>query len=392
MRHRLSIIINHFAAPTCAPAIAGAGRRLRALGLRRCAPRPEAARQAGRISLRRATAALTLGIAMATGWQGATLAQSTAPAGTPTPAPAAANTAELQMLADGVWLLPGRFERGRQPDGNSLVLQGREGLVLIDSGRHAEHTGALIDFARARGGAIHTVINTHWHLDHLGGNALLRKANPKLRAIASPAVREAIEQRMPRSAAELVQGLAAGTDTATRRMMLIDLALLNQREAFMPDELFSGPPRDLDPAGRALRIGHERGPSGGDLWVLDRASGTLAIGDFVTLPVPFFDTACAEWWKDALTRIGALPFERIVPGHGPVMSREDFGRYARAFNRLLDCAAGDKGVSVCAAGWVEDLGPLLPGASQRSAEGMLGYYFESLLRAPPAQREGFCRG
>jgi glyoxylase-like metal-dependent hydrolase (beta-lactamase superfamily II) len=334
-----------------------------------------------------------LGLGAAAVFAAPVAAQTAPPAQTPPPPPAAARAADLQPLADGVWLLPGRFERGRQPDGNSLVLQGRDGLVIIDSGRHAEHTQALIGFARARGLDIHTVINTHWHLDHLGGNALLRKAQPLLRAMASPAVRDAVEQRMPRSAAELVKELAEpGTDEATRRMMLIDLALLDQRAALAPDELLSGPARDVEVAGRALRIGHERGPSGGDLWVLDRASGTLAIGDFVTLPVPFFDTACAPWWKEALARIGALPFERIVPGHGPVMSREDFGRYARAFNRLLDCAAGPAGATACAAGWVEDLGPLAPAGSQRVAEGMLGYYFEALLRAPAAQQERFCRG
>jgi len=49
-------------------------------------------------------------------------------------APATAPETVLQTVAEGVWLLPGRFPRDRQPDGNSLVLQGSEGLIVVDSG------------------------------------------------------------------------------------------------------------------------------------------------------------------------------------------------------------------------------------------------------------------
>ncbi|MBL8346760.1 MAG: MBL fold metallo-hydrolase [Rubrivivax sp.] len=299
--------------------------------------------------------------------------------------------ADIQALADGVWLLPGRFERDRQPDGNSVLLQGREGLVLIDSGRHAEHTGALVEWARSRGQPIRVVLNTHWHLDHLGGNVLLRGAMPGLRAMASAAVREAVAVRMPRTVEDLRRMLAEpGLDVATRRMVDIDLALLQQRAQLAPDELVADAPHDLSPAGRPLRVGVERGVSGGDLWVLDRASGTLVIGDFVTLPVPFFDTACAELWREALARLGELPFTRVVPGHGPVMDAETFRRYVRAYGRLVDCSASQDSVAACATRWAEDLGPLLPEASRRGAEAMLGHYFETVLRAPPPQRRRHC--
>lgn len=315
-------------------------------------------------------------------------AQPSAPAAS---APVPSRVADIQPLADGVWWLPGRVERDRQPDGNSVLLQGRDGLVLIDSGRHAEHTRALIDWAQARGLPIRVVLNTHWHLDHLGGNALLRQAVPGLRALAAAAVRDAVAARMPRTVDDLQRMLAEpGLDTATRRMVEIDLALLRRRALLAPDELVADAPHDLSPAGRPLRVGVERGVSGGDLWVLDRASGTLVVGDFVTLPVPFFDTACAELWRDALARLGELPYTRVVPGHGPVMEAETFRRYVRAFGRLVDCSAGESTVAACAARWAEDLGPLLPEGSRRGAEAMLGHYFEAVLRAPAPQQRRHC--
>jgi hypothetical protein len=47
------------------------------------------------------------------------------------------------------------------------------------------------------------------------------------------------------------------------------------------------------------------------------AGGVLAAGGFVALPAPFFDTACAEPWRAALARLHALPYELVLPGHGP---------------------------------------------------------------------------
>lgn len=308
-------------------------------------------------------------------------------------APAAAQPErKAEPLAEGVWLLPGRFDRGRQPDGNSLLLQGRDGLVIVDSGRHAEHAAALMAWVGERRQPLRAVINTHWHLDHLGGNIELRRFAPGLRAWGSAALRDAVTARMPDSEADLRRMLAdPATDADTRRMVEIDLALHAGRASFLPDELIEGPARAIDLAGRRLGVGVERGVSGGDAWVLDHASGVLAVGDFVTLPVPFFDTACPAEWQATMRRLEALPFERVLPGHGPLMSRDDFRRYLGALDQLLACAASERPVAECSSGWIADLGPLLPSASQRSIAPMLGHYFEQRLRAPGEQRQRYCR-
>lgn len=305
--------------------------------------------------------------------------------------PLPARSADIRPLAPGVWLLPGRFERERQPDGNSLILQGPQGIVILDSGRHAEHTQALLDWVRASGQPLRAVVNSHWHLDHLGGNAMLRAAAPAMRAFAAPAVRDAVRRRMPESATDLERMKAdPQIDEATRRMVEIDLALYARRAALEPDVLIDGPAQDLTLAGRPLRVGVAFGVSGGDLWLFDPSSGTLAVGDFVTLPVPFFDTACPEQWRASLTELASMPFERVVPGHGPVMSRADFDRYRTAYDRLLSCAGSARDVSECSADWLSDLGPLLPAGDERGAQGMLKYYLEQRLRAEPERTAADC--
>ncbi|HVE73219.1 MAG TPA: MBL fold metallo-hydrolase [Thermoanaerobaculia bacterium] len=64
----------------------------------------------------------------------------------------------------------GKFVPGSQPDGNSVVFATRDDLVIVDTGRHRAHTQQILDYARGK--KIAAIVNTHWHLDHIGGNAL----------------------------------------------------------------------------------------------------------------------------------------------------------------------------------------------------------------------------
>jgi len=62
---------------------------------------------------------------------------------------------------------------------NQIVLKGREGGVVIDSGygKHAPLTLALVASRMGLDGAsLAKLVNTHCHSDHMGGNAALRRA------------------------------------------------------------------------------------------------------------------------------------------------------------------------------------------------------------------------
>ena len=287
-------------------------------------------------------------------------------------------------IAPDLWWLRGDFVPGRQPDGNSVILAGVEGLVVIDSGRHALHSDRLLEFARTRQQPIVALVNTHWHLDHVAGNPRLRSAHPGLTVYASDAIDAALGGFLARSRAQLFTMLERETDPESRASMRDEIARIDAGAALRPDRIVSMA-EEIELAGRPLRLGLERAAAtAGDVWVFDPATRTLIAGDLVTLPAPFLDTACPQRWQAALARIDAIPFERVVPGHGVPLTRAGFARYRTAFDRLLACAASDASSSRCVATWRNAAGPLLAGQPDEFVRGLTEYYVTQRLRGPGA--------
>src|SRR6218665_2602453 len=109
-------------------------------------------------------------------------------------------------------LIPGQVDpQGRKgPDGNSIFLDAPRGLILIDTGRHPEHSAALLAYARERGRPIAAIVNTHWHLDHNTGNKEIRAAFPDAPLYASNAIEGALTGFFVESRRGAEQALAAG--------------------------------------------------------------------------------------------------------------------------------------------------------------------------------------
>ena len=79
------------------------------------------------------------------------------------------------------------------PDANLLLLRGSS-PTLVDSGfvGHAEQTSAWVQAHTPR---LQTVVNTHWHSDHVGGNGLLQSRGAAI--AASTHDRDAVVRRDP---------------------------------------------------------------------------------------------------------------------------------------------------------------------------------------------------
>lgn len=265
-------------------------------------------------------------------------------------------------IAPGIRLVRGNFVPGTQPDGNSVIFRVADGFVVVDTGRHVEHTRAVLDAAKP----IVAVVNTHWHLDHIGGNALVRRETPAVKVYASDALAAAREGFLANYRKQLV----AMNDAKYQS----EIDLIDSAPKLMPDVVIkeSGA-RNI--GGREFYVGLERAATEGDVWLLDKESGVLVAGDLVTLPVPFLDTACAPRWKEALDRLAKSDFELLVPGHGPPLTRRQFNVYRQAFDALLACKES------CGDAWVTSIATLIPKEEQPFARELMKYYAGLVGRA-----------
>ncbi len=265
-----------------------------------------------------------------------------------------------ESLAKGVWLIPGGFPPAREPDGNTVVFEAPLGLVVVDTGRHSWHRQAILGLANERQRGIVAVVNSHWHLDHVSGNPALRAAFPELRVYSSSAIDGALDGFLASSAREYA---SYANDTSLpetlREDIRGDIETIENGAALKPDQPIQAS-SVMSLGGRSFQVNLVRGAvTSGDLWLYDEQSGVAALGDLVTFPVPFLDTACPEGWRTALAQVSATPFKVAVPGHGPPMTPADVLRYRTAFDSFIDCANSQRPAEACGAAWTDAARPML---------------------------------
>jgi glyoxylase-like metal-dependent hydrolase (beta-lactamase superfamily II) len=253
-------------------------------------------------------------------------------------------------------------------------LAGNGGTIVVDTGRHVAHTRAILAFA-----PVAVVINTHWHLDHIGGNALIRREVPNVKIYASGAFDDALTGFLANYAKQL-EGVIAKTTGEEQQRYRTELALIQSGKELGPDEVI-GESKTRTFGGRLLDVGLAKdAATAGDVWILDRATGTLISGDLVTLPFPFLDTACPKGWSSALARLAGTDFRLLVPGHGAPMDRKQFERYRTSFDNLLACGAAKRASTECADGWIKDVGDLIAESDHEFVRQALDYYVPNFLR------------
>jgi glyoxylase-like metal-dependent hydrolase (beta-lactamase superfamily II) len=294
------------------------------------------------------------------------------------------------LLAPDTYFIEGEATPNREPDGNSVIIVAPKGLIVFDTGRYKEHAQRVLDFARAQDRPIAAIINSHWHLDHVGGNPRLRAAFPDIRVYASGALDAARRGFLADYRAQLLTEIASARDPEAQASMRTEIALIDEGAALGPTETItsSGP---VSLASRALQLHLEsHAVTAGDVWVFDPATRVLLAGDLVTLPAPFFESACPARWRNSLTHLEHARFDWLVPGHGAPMHRPEFTAYRKAFSNLLGCAAGNARKSVCIDGWIDDASVLIPSKDVSYARTLIGYYVENYLRHPSERVRKFC--
>src|SRR5947209_7846227 len=103
---------------------------------------------------------------------------------------ALADEAPYPFGFDEVQVAPGIVAFVEKPghaivSGNSVAIIGDAGVVVVDTGQHPRVARQIIERLRAiTPKPVEYVINTHWHNDHVSGNAIWAEAYPGARFVA----------------------------------------------------------------------------------------------------------------------------------------------------------------------------------------------------------------
>jgi glyoxylase-like metal-dependent hydrolase (beta-lactamase superfamily II) len=262
----------------------------------------------------------------------------------PTPrVPADPSSWRMERLADGVyaWLGP----PGVTPivSGNSVVVIGDDGVLVVDTGQFPSIARAEIaEIRKLTDEPVRFVVTTHWHPDHWMGNGELAAAYPGAAFIATPNTRAlATSKALPfvsekyarDTAAQVRPMIAAGKSPSGKALTAIQRAYYTIGVAQLDeygDELATArplPPSTTFEDALTIHLGARevdvrflgRGNTGGDavVWIPD--AKVLATGDLIVSPYPYGIGSFIGEWIDTLGRVEAFGATTIVPGHGPLM-------------------------------------------------------------------------
>lgn len=288
-----------------------------------------------------------------------------------------------QQLAPGWFLIRGIPMPGRGPDGNTIVIDAPGGLVVVDTGRHAQHSDRILAFAKERNKPIAAIVNTHWHLDHSSGNVRLKAAYPNAKVYTTNAIDRVLAPGgfLARNLEDARRMYDSVTNGVQKDEMKIFFDTMDAQKNLRPDvPLTSSAPVQI--AGRSIDV-HvtDQAVSDADVWIYDKVNKLAVIGDLMTVPVPYFETACPDRWKAALDDVWATDFETAVPGHGRPVTRPQLDAYRQSLATFTACARSDRPAAECSAGWVEGASILIgDDADRRKAVAANMDYYVGYLR------------
>jgi len=252
---------------------------------------------------------------------------------------------ETVKVADGIYAFieaPGKAI----VSGNSTVVIGEDAVLVVDTGHHPELSRRMTEeIRRLTPKPVKYVVNTHWHNDHVAGNAVFAEAFPEARFIAQSFTAEALDSQVRPYYGAPCESLGRAQTRPYRELLAkgvgpdgkpipedrrerIASALRQSDVAMQECSAFRYRGADLAFGERlTVRLGGRsvdilwlgRANTAGDAVVHVPDAKVLSVGDILVHPFPFATQSYIGEWAAVLRKIEAMDAVAIIPGHGPVM-------------------------------------------------------------------------
>ena len=223
----------------------------------------------------------------------------------------------ITKIGDGVYAALG--VDGGAAGSNAGFIIGKDGVAVVDTFTSVAPAEELLaEIRKITNLPIRYVINTHYHLDHVGGNAVFAEAGATIIAQRNVAGWERTENLK----------FFGANPTPERRALVEGLVLPNTT---YKDKV------DLNLGGRTVKVRYMLGHTGGDsvVFVRDKNTDVVFGGDIIWhkhLP-NLIDASTGPWIATLDKLIANHPKATFVSGHGGIAAAsdvEDFRGYLAA--------------------------------------------------------------
>ena len=255
---------------------------------------------------------------------------------------------------------------GPIPSGNVVAVVGEDAVLVVDSGRFPTLARRIVaEIRRKTDKPVRYLVHTHWHLDHIVGDAVFREAFPGVAFVATSFTRrKMVEKQVPylkdivKTDEGYIQYLEERVASGKRRdgspmpeevrgylrSQIADIRLeigeLAGVTVVEPDVTFERELR-VHLGKREVRVAFlGKGNTEGDTVVIVPDARVVVTGDLLVSPVPYGYGAHPGAWIETLKALTAIEAAAIVPGHGDVLRDWSYAKKVAAVLEAIRAQVG----------------------------------------------------
>jgi glyoxylase-like metal-dependent hydrolase (beta-lactamase superfamily II) len=217
---------------------------------------------------------------------------------------AGADAPEVRQVAPGAWVLEGH-------SGNVLIVPDAGGTLIVDAERAGDVPEILAAVAKVSRAPVTRVIDTHWHMDHAGGNETLAQQGATIIAQRNVRLRRSSVQYMPAYKVTI----PAGSEAALPKIVF------DQRYA-------------VKIGGETVSLRHAPAAhTDGDTIVWLERADVVHMGDVYFAGIwPFIDRASGGSIQGVIAAVDSVLARAdgrtvVVPAHGPIGDKAALAKY-----------------------------------------------------------------